>query len=174
MPYAMDAASCLRQTLSNVERRHPRGHRRRCLRRRRAHDCACCRPQRDRRRYALDARQRQHEDLQKVVDDGAVLLGAGQTNLRSAQEAVSAGGDVPAEVKEWSSQVHLLGQRLLLRLPASDPIIVSYEAVREALLALGESYGDEERYQQAASEFEARRDEFLTEARANLDRTRKP
>jgi len=128
----------------------------------------------DRRRYALDARQRQHEDLQKVVDDGAVLLGAGQTNLRLAQEAVSAGGEVPAEVKEWSSQVHLLGQRLLLRLPASDPIIISYEAVREALLALGKSYGDEERYEQAAGEFETRRDEFLTEARANLDRTRKP
>jgi len=128
----------------------------------------------DRRRYALDARQRQHEDLQKVVDDGAVLLGAGQTNLRLAREAVSAGGDVPEEVKEWSSQVHLLGQRLLLRLPATDPIIVRYEAVREALLALGESYGDEARYEDAAADFETRRDDFLTEARANLARTRKP
>lgn len=128
----------------------------------------------DRRRYTLDARQRQHEDLQKVVDEGAVLLGAGQTNLRLAHEAASAGKDVPAEVKEWSSAVHLLGQRLLLRLPANDPIVASYEAVRGALLTLGHVYGNDERYEEAADDFESRRDSFLTEARDNLARTRKP
>lgn len=128
----------------------------------------------DRRRYSLDARQRQHEDLQKVVDEGAVLLGAGQTNLRLAHEAARAGNNVPEAVKEWSSAVHLLGQRLLLRLPTNDPIVVSYDAVREALVALGEVFGDEGRYAEAAKDFEARRSEFLTEARTNLDRTRKP
>src|SRR4051794_38545980 len=68
----------------------------------------------DRRRYDLDSRRRQYEDLQSVVDDGAVLLGAGETNIRLAHEAATSGTDVPAEVTEWSSRVHLLGERLLL------------------------------------------------------------
>src|SRR5581483_12062969 len=64
----------------------------------------------DRRRHALDAQRRQHEDLQAVVDDGAVLLGAGETNLRLAHEAASQNAAPPADVGEWARNVHLLGQ----------------------------------------------------------------
>jgi hypothetical protein len=128
----------------------------------------------DRLRHALEARRRQHEDLQAVADDGAVLLGAGETNLRLAHEAVSGHREIPPEVAEWSSRVHLLGQRLLLRLPADDPIVMSYEAVRSALLGLGDAYGDGARYPRAAAEFEARRTAFLAEARVALERTRRP
>jgi len=128
----------------------------------------------DRRRHALDAQRRQHEDLQAVVDDGAVLLGAGETNLRLAHEAVAAHREIPTEVAEWSSRVHLLGQRLLLRLPADDPIVTSYEGVRAALLELGGAYGDEAVYPRAVNEFDARRSAFLAEARAALERTRRP
>jgi hypothetical protein len=125
----------------------------------------------DRQRFERDQRQRRREDLQAVVDDGAVLLGAGETNLRLAHEAASQDALPPSDVGEWARNVHLLGQRLLLRLPASDSVVTKYEAVRRALVAVGETYGDEARYPQAVTDFEARRGEFLDEARATLERT---
>ncbi len=128
----------------------------------------------DRRRFERDQQQRRREDLQAVVDDGAVLLGAGETNLRVAHEAASQGAAPPADVGEWARNVHLLGQRLLLRLPANDPVVTKYEAVRQALIAVGATYGDDAHYPQAVTDFEARRSEFLDEARAALERTTTP
>jgi hypothetical protein len=128
----------------------------------------------DRQRFERDQRQRRREDLQAVVDEGAVLLGAGETNLRLAHEAASRDAAPPADVGEWARTVHLLGQRLLLRLPANDPVVTKYEAVRQALIAVGETYGDEARYPQAVTDFEARRSEFLDEARAALEQTTTP
>jgi hypothetical protein len=125
----------------------------------------------DLQRFERDQQQRRREDLQAVVDDGAVLLGAGETNLRLAHEAASRDTAPPADVGEWARNVHLLEQRLLLRLPANDPVVTKYEAVRKALIAVGETYGDEARYPQAVTDFEARRSEFLDEARAALERT---
>jgi hypothetical protein len=125
----------------------------------------------DRQRFTRDQQQRRREDLQAVVDDGAVLLGAGETNLRLAHEAASQEAAPPADVSDWARNVHLLGQRLLLRLPANDPVVATYEAVRLALIAVGETYGDEARYPQAVIDFEARRSAFLDEARAGLERT---
>jgi len=128
----------------------------------------------DRQRFERDQRQRRREDLQAVVDDGAVLLGAGETNLRLAHEAASQDAPPPADVGEWARNVHLLGQRLLLRLPANDSVVTKYEAVRKALIAVGETYGDEARYPQAVRDFEVRRGAFLDEARAALERTTTP
>jgi hypothetical protein len=128
----------------------------------------------DRQRFEREQLRRRREDLRAVLDQGAVLLGAGQTNLRLAHEAVSRGEAEPADVREWASEVHLLGQRLLLRLSNRDPVVVKYEQVRAALVSVGESYGDEAAYSQTVDAFEARRSEFLEEARAALGRSGDP
>lgn len=125
----------------------------------------------DQQRFARDQLQRQREDLRAIVDEGAVLLGAGETNLRLAHEAVARGHPEPTEVKEWASRVHLLGQRLLLRLLEDDLVVVAYEAVRRALLAVGETYGDNARYPAAVTAFEEKRGDFLDKARGALART---
>jgi hypothetical protein len=125
----------------------------------------------DRQRYERDQLQRRREDLRAIVDEGAALLGAGETNLRVAHEAASRGEPEPTDVREWAGKVHLLGQRLLLRLSSADPVVRGYEGVREALVAVGETYGDAARYPAAVTAFEARRTEFLDKARAELERT---
>jgi hypothetical protein len=125
----------------------------------------------DRQRFERDQLRRRVEDLREVVDEGAVLLGAGETNLRLAHEAASRGDDEPSEVREWAGQVHLLGQRLRLRLDDTDPVVASYESVRQALVAVGAAYGDLESYPKAVATFEARRGVFLENARAILQRT---
>jgi hypothetical protein len=125
----------------------------------------------DRQRFERDQLQRRREDFRAVLDEGALLLGAGQTNLRLAHEAVSRGDAEPADVREWASRVHLLGQRLLLRVPSDNPVVAKYEQVRAALVAVGETFGDEAGYSQAVNAFEARRTEFLQEARAALERS---
>ena len=40
----------------------------------------------------------------------------------------------------------LLGQRLLLRLPVTDPVVMAYERVRAALVEVGEAYGNGDVY----------------------------
>jgi hypothetical protein len=125
----------------------------------------------DQQRFARDQLQRRRDDLRSIVDEGAVLLGAGETNLRLAHETVARGDPEPAEVKEWASRVHLLGQRLLLRLREGDAVVVAYEAVRAALIAVGETYGDEGRYPTAVAAFEEKRNDFLDKAREALART---
>jgi len=125
----------------------------------------------DLERSARDQLQRRREDLRSVADEGAALLVAGETNLRLAHEAVARGDPEPTEVKEWASHVHLLGQRLLLRLPEGDAVVVSYEAVRGALLEVGETYGDGGRYPAAVAAFETKRADFLDKAREALART---
>lgn len=125
----------------------------------------------DQQRFGRDQLRRQREDLRAIVDEGAVLLGAGETNLRLAHEAAARGDTEPAEVQEWATRVHLLGQRLLLRLTENDPIVVAYEAVRTALLEVGEAYGDAARYDATVATFEAKRRDFLDKAREALART---
>jgi hypothetical protein len=124
----------------------------------------------EQQRFAREQLQRRREDLRVLVDEGAVLLGAGETNLRLAHEAVARRDPEPAEVKEWGGAVHLLGQRLLLRLSRDDEVVVAYEAVRDALLRVGEAYGDERRYPAAVAAFEERRAAFLDKAREALAR----
>lgn len=125
----------------------------------------------DLQRFEHDQLQRRREDLRAIVDEGAALLGAGETNLRVAHEAASRRGQAPADVREWAVKVHLLGQRLLLRLSSTHSVVAAYEEVREALVAVGETYGDAARYPAAVTAFEARRTDFLDKARAELERT---
>jgi hypothetical protein len=124
----------------------------------------------DQKRFERDQLQRRCDDLRTVVDEGAALLAVGATNLRLAHEAVSHKKNEPADVREWASKVHLLGQRLLLRLPSEDPVVIAYEGVRKALALVDESYGDAERYSGAVTTFETRRTVFLERARTTLER----
>jgi hypothetical protein len=125
----------------------------------------------DLQRFERDPLQRRRDDLRAIVDEGAALLGAGETNLRLAHEAASRGEREPAGVGDWAINVHLLGQRLLLRLSSTHPVVTAYEEVREALVAVGETYGDAASYPAAVTAFEARRTDFLDKARAELVKT---
>ena len=128
----------------------------------------------DRERFERDQAEHRRDEFRAIADEGAVLLGAGETNLRLAHEAAARGETEPEEVREWAGRVYLLGQRLLLRLPGDDPVVARYQHVRDALVAVGEAYGDQERYPAAAEEFGARRSAFLDEARAALKRRAYP
>lgn len=125
----------------------------------------------DEQRFARDQLQRGRDDLRSILDEGAALLGAGETNLRLAHEAAGQGVRELPQVREWAGRVHLLGQRLLLRLPENDAVVVAYEAVRAALIAVGETYGNDERYPAAVATFEEKRGDFLDKARDALART---
>jgi hypothetical protein len=124
----------------------------------------------DRQRFARDQLHRSREDLRALLDEGAVLLGAGETNLRLAHEAASRGEPEPDEVRDWAGKVHLLGQRLRLRLAADAPVITAYESVKSALVAVGETYGHDDQYPGAVEQFEMQRRSFLEQAREALER----
>jgi hypothetical protein len=110
------------------------------------------------RQVALERRG----DLRSLLDQAAELLSAGATNIRLAEEADRAGQPAPEEVSEWADKVYVLEQRLLLRLPTADPVVLRYGEVREALVALGTSDASVE-------EFETARSAFLESARQTLD-----
>ena len=76
------------------------------------------------------------DELRAVLDDAAVLLATGATNLRLLQSTGPDPGDLKA-AKEWMSQIFPIGQRLQLWLPHDDPVVVSYETVREQLVVAG-------------------------------------
>jgi len=90
------------------------------------------------------------EELRRLLDEAASVLGLGATRLRQAWEADRAGHQAP-ELQPWSEQVFMIGQRLRLRLPADDPIVVAYDTVRRNLVTAGElvSQSDAETYEAA-------------------------
>jgi hypothetical protein len=104
--------------------------------------------------------------LRILLDDAAVLLATGATNLRILQE----GHGDPIQLQganEWMTQVFPIGQRLQLWLPHDDPVVVAYEKVRHQLVTAGES-GRGEASEQSLVQFEEDRREFLDVARAKL------
>jgi hypothetical protein len=54
---------------------------------------------RQEREFEYDRTIRRNEDLRQVLDDAAVLLGAGVTNLRRAAEEATAGRSTPADIR---------------------------------------------------------------------------
>ena len=135
---------------------------------------------RQEREFQHDLSTRRTDDLRRVLDDAAVLLGAGVTNLRLAAEASQSHHDPPPEVREWASQVHLARERILLRLPEDSVVVSRYTEARDLLtdrvgLALeadagrpgaGET-GDD--LSAAIEQFEDRRSAFLAAGRALLE-----
>lgn len=80
-------------------------------------------------------------DLRGLVDEASGLLGTGATKLRMAKEAIAAGQPEPAEINEWAVSVHLLKQRLLLRLPPDHAVIEAFEGVVTALQGVASHEG---------------------------------
>jgi hypothetical protein len=103
-------------------------------------------------------------ELRSVLDQAAVLLASGATNLRILQES-HPDGDQLRDAKEWLTQIFPIGQRLQLWLPHDDPVVEAYEKVRKQLAAVGESGPTAEDQLQ---QFEADRRAFLDLSRAKL------
>ena len=122
----------------------------------------------NRAQFERDQGSLRRADLRALVDQAAELLGAGATNLRLAFEAQAGGRQPPPGVREWSSAVHLLQQRLLLRLPSDHPVVRGYDAVRTALVHVGEAGGDSVALDAAIEQFEAAQTQFLERARMAL------
>lgn len=122
----------------------------------------------DRLRFDRDQAAHRRDDLRAVLDEAAVLLAAGATNLRLHRAANVAGTSQEPAVKDWLASVFPLGQRLRLRLTADDPVVVAYDQVREALVDVAaEPRGD---IDDLVEEFETRRSAFLDAARRGLSR----
>jgi hypothetical protein len=123
-----------------------------------------------RSQFLRDRAADRRDELKKLLDEAASVLGLGATRLRQVWELDRAGRET-TEFQSWSEQVFLIGQRLRLRLRADDAIVVSYDAVRQKLVMAGElvSQSDAERYETALADFEAAREGFLATSQATLD-----
>lgn len=106
------------------------------------------------------------DQLRALIDEAAVLLASGASNLRILEEA----DPDPVELQsalEWKLQVFPIGQRLQLWLAHDDPVVVAYERVRLQMVAAGEAAPGTDTERQL-DEFEKRRREFLDVSRARL------
>lgn len=123
-----------------------------------------------RAQFLRDRAAERRGELEKLLDEASSVLGLGATRLRQVWELERAGRKT-TEFQPWSEQVFLIGQRLRLRLRANDPIVLSYDAVRQKLVIAGElvSQSDVERYEAALVDFETAREGFLTTSQAALD-----
>lgn len=120
----------------------------------------------NRQQFERDQAAKRRSDLRDLIDEASVLLGAGAMNLRMAKEATAVGDDEPTEVRDWAKKVHLLKQRLLLRLPLDHDIMGCYEEVISALESVSRTDGHE--YLEALQNFEAAHTAFLEAARHTL------
>jgi hypothetical protein len=105
-------------------------------------------------------------ELRALLDQAAVLLASGATNLRILQDLDSDQLEMQ-RAKEWMMEIFPIGQRLELWLPHDDPVVVAYAKVREQLVSaagVSDSLESEAQLQQ----FEADRREFLNLSRAKL------
>ena len=120
----------------------------------------------NRQQFERDQAARRRADLRDLIDEAAVLLGAGGSNLRIAREAAQAGRDHPGDVRSWARDVHLLKQRLLLRLPSDHKVLRQYEEVVAALEAIDGTEAHD--LHVALRNFEDARERFLDLSRAAL------
>lgn len=115
--------------------------------------------------FARTQTSRQRDDLRSLLDEAAVLLASGATNLRAVREAAEASTPLAPGVREWLGQVFPLGQRLRLRLAEEHEVVRAYDDVRTALTLVGEGPSDVET---AIAGFEQKRQTFLDLGRAAL------
>lgn len=119
-----------------------------------------------RQQFTLDQGALRREELQKLLDEAAELLGAGVTHVRRLRETADHGDDAAQQAQEWLDKVFPLGQRLRLRLPETDKVVTTYDAVRERLVAYIVS--KEMTADAAVQEYEVARNDFLKAARQTL------
>jgi hypothetical protein len=113
-------------------------------------------------RAAAAARQ---IDLRGVVDEAAQTLGGAVAKLRPLLEAEQRGDTHPKEPAEFIGSLFPLGQRLRLRLPDTDPVVVAYDDVMAKLVTLSKAVSSQAAFDQATQQFEAARRQFLEAGR---------
>lgn len=119
-----------------------------------------------RQQFKRDLIVTRREDLARVLDEAALLLGAGGTNLRLLKEAQNSGEPPPAAASEWARSVFPLGQRLRLRLSASNEVVRAYDDVRARLTEAQEAIDDRTAFDNVLDRYEAARADFLDVSRA--------
>ena len=111
------------------------------------------------KQFNRDQNARHRDDLRSLLDEAAILLASGATNLRHLREA-----NPDPELANWLSQIFPLGQRLRLRLPEDHQIVRSYVEVTDALATAANAD-----VEAVITDFEAKRDHFLDVARQTLN-----
>lgn len=124
-----------------------------------------------RKQFLRDRAAARRDELRNLLDEAAVTLGLGGPRLRQVQRDGEPRSQPSEPQPSWSEQVFTLGQRLRLRLPANDPIVLAYDQARHQLVALAElsPQADDASHEQAMTAFEAARDAFLAASQASLD-----
>lgn len=118
-----------------------------------------------RQQFKRDLIVARRDDLRQLVDEAALLLGAGGTNLRLLNEASNRNIPPPAAASEWARSVFPLGQRLRLRLPEEHYVVRAYDDVRQKLTDAQEAISDEAAFNKALDRYEQARTSFLDAAR---------
>ena len=118
-----------------------------------------------RQQFKRDLIVSRRDDLARLLDEAAVLLGAGATNLRLLKEGTALAPAPPA-AHEWARSIFPLGQRLRLRLPDHHAVVRTYDDVRQRLTDAQEAIGDGSSFSAALDHYEQARASFLDAARA--------
>jgi hypothetical protein len=108
------------------------------------------------------------DDLRDVIDQAAELLASAIPNIKKLMSASAMGEQLPETPRDLLSQMIPLSQRIQLRLPPDHRVVISFEAAREALLALSKSTESQEEFDRAADSFEEKRTAFLHASRTAL------
>jgi hypothetical protein len=125
-----------------------------------------------RKQFVRDRAAARRDELRSLLDEAAVTLGLGGPRLRQVRHSGEPGSRLTEPQPSWAEQVFTVGQRLRLRLPADDPIILAYDRARRQLVALAElssQAADEASHEQVTTAFETARDAFLAASQAALD-----
>jgi hypothetical protein len=117
-----------------------------------------------RRQFKRDLIVARRDDLARLLDEAALLLGAGATNLRLLKEG-SDRKPAPPTAHEWARSIFPLGQRLRLRLPDEHAVVRAYDDVRQRLTDAQKAISNETSFSEALDRYEQARASFLDAAR---------
>ncbi len=117
------------------------------------------------RRALIVARR---DDLRRVLDEAARILGGAVSMLRPLLSAELAGKPAPKESRDFLAEIVPLGQRLRLRLEPTHPVVTKFDVAREKLVLLAEATDSQETFDSAVDAFEREREAFLESARSVL------
>ncbi len=117
-----------------------------------------------RQQFKRDLIVARRDDLARLLDEAALLLGAGGTNLRLLEEA-SDRKPAPPAADEWARSVFPLGQRLRLYLPDEHAVVRAYDDVRQRLTDAQKAISNETSFSEALDRYEQARAAFLDAAR---------
>ena len=117
-------------------------------------------------RFRRDQIAHRRDQLRDLLNDAAVLLAQGPTNLRLLKEAGPKSPD-HERATQWVRDVFPVGQRLQLWLSTDHAVVRAYDDLRDELVAAAEAKGDTA-LEASLSRFEDLRRRFLDEARSIL------